>query len=236
MSRPEDPAVTTGRGSPVPRGAEDPDALAYQSPGGFWSEAADPSGPPPRYVEEPGMALDRQQHVALMTAARKRDEAAECTNSAIENGLLYAGRCPRCAHWTQTQITFGLLVSKLWADADQIHLSCDPNEPFEFVKSKLRRLPFLPEPQPAEPVKRLTFVCACGEPHAGRPDGAALRRVWRRVESARASQRPQAQPGRIRASGGSRGPRDRCRPRPARWTARSGSSRATISGVEAAKP
>ncbi len=136
------------------------------------------------------MALDRQQHAALMIAARKPDEATECINSAIENGLLYAGPCPRCAHWTQTQITFGLLVSKLWADADQIHLSCDPNEPFEFVKSKLRRLPFLPEPQPDEPVKRLTFVCSCGQPHDGRPDGAAFAgcgAVWNQPALAPAS-------------------------------------------------
>jgi hypothetical protein len=235
MSRPEDPAVTTGGGSPVPRGSGDSDPLAYQSPGGFWSEAADPSGPPPRYVEEPGMALDRQQHVALMTAARKRDEAAECTNSTIENGLLYAGRCPRCAHWTQTQITFGLLVSKLWADADQIHLSCDPNEPFEFVKSKLRRLPLLPEPQPAEPVKRLTFVCACGEPHAGRPDGAAFAgcgAVWNQpalLNAPRRSQVGYARPA-VVVDLGTGVDRDLAGGQTIR------SSRATISGVEAAKP
>ncbi len=175
MSRPEDAAVTGG-GSPRPRGAEgtDTDGHPYQSPGGFWSASGkDPFAEPARCVDLPGMALDRRQHVALAATAREPEETS-CVASAIENGLLYTGRCPRCGHPTQAQITFGLLVCDLRAGAGQIHLECDPSEPYEFVKARLRWLPLLPDPQADEPVERLTFVCSCGEPHPGRPDGAAF--------------------------------------------------------------
>lgn len=89
----------------------------------------------------------------------------------MRDGLLYVGRCPRCEHAMQTKITFGVLVRDLQTADGELSWTCDPDEPFRWVRRKLLRRSDLEQDQHTD---RLMFICSCGDAHEGRPETAVF--------------------------------------------------------------
>jgi hypothetical protein len=140
--------------------------MAYQAPGGLWSEHG-------RWSRAVGLELEEGQRRALAAVPSPAEAAARqrAQRQITEDGLLYLGRCPRCRHRMQSKITFGMLVEGLHVAGSELRWTCRPSEPFRWL---LRRVPGRADPEHDQHVARLTFVCSCGEAHAGRPDGASF--------------------------------------------------------------
>ncbi|MEA2470925.1 MAG: hypothetical protein QOE38_1924, partial [Thermoleophilaceae bacterium] len=149
---------------------------AYQSPGGVWSVDA-AAGEALIQGLQLGMSL-ASQHRQLLQQRERSGDAAATLASMLQHGLLYEGCCPRCGHDMHTRVTFGVLVEDVYEETgpggqeqDQvIRWRCGSKEPFR----RLGRVRLGHEPEADQLVKRVTFVCSCGEPHPGRPDSAVF--------------------------------------------------------------
>jgi hypothetical protein len=150
---------------------------AYQSPGGVWSVDAAAREELEQQGRQLGLSLGTDHRQCLRRTERS-DGAAATLASILQHGLLFEGCCPRCRHDMHTRVAFGVLVEdvcdKTPPEAQEqdgvIRWRCGSKEPFR----RLGKVRLGHDPEADQLVKRVTFVCSCGEPHPGRPDSAVF--------------------------------------------------------------
>ena len=114
-----------------------------------------------------GLFLDTTQEKLLDDLKKKKHELDQAVTSLLEHGLTFEGHCPRCGHWMSWAIPFGVMV-----DEAALQKMIKKHE-LASASGVGKRVGIASRgSDPENPT--LTFVCACGSEHVGRPDAAAF--------------------------------------------------------------